>query len=68
MSDHESKVAAVKVATSVGGAGMSKWLSAIGIYSWSDFSGALASVVSVLFIIDWIWKRIKASKEKSCAV
>lgn len=56
----DSKMAAAKVAASVGGAGTAKFLSIIGVSTWADFSGLMASLVSLLFIIDWVWKKVKA--------
>lgn len=56
----DTKMAAVKQFTAWGGVGVSKWLTAIGITSWGDFSALCASVVSILFIADWIWKKFRA--------
>lgn len=57
--NEDTKAAAIANATAWSGFGFSKWLSAIGIHTWGDFSGLCASIVSLLFVADWIWKRIK---------
>ena len=58
----ENRVAALKVGAAWGGAGVSKWLAAIGITSWSDFSGMVASFVSILIAIEVLmrlWRRAR---------
>jgi len=59
MSD-DTKAAFIKAMTSWGGVGLAKFLTAIGVTSWGEFSALMASIVSVLFIIDWIVKKVKS--------
>lgn len=42
-----------------GGYGVSKWLEAIGVSSWSDVAAIVATVYTVLLIADWIRKKWK---------
>jgi len=65
--NEETKAAAIANATAWSGFGISKWLSAVGIHSWGDFSGLCASIVSILFVADWIRKKWKARKRKGQA-
>ena len=46
-----------KVGTVWGGVFAGSFLNDLGIQNWSDMSYALASLLSLLFIVDWFWKR-----------
>lgn len=48
-----------KLGLAWGGFGLTKWLDAIGIHTWSDFAGMVAGVYTTLLIGEWIWKKVK---------
>lgn len=60
MYDQETKTMAVKSACAWCGVGVSKYLASIGVDSWSEFAAFVASIYTVLLIVEWLWK--KASK------
>jgi hypothetical protein len=54
----ETKDAALKVGASWAGV----WLSKIGIHTWSDFAAVLTSILTLMMIVEWLWKRWKRWK------
>jgi hypothetical protein len=62
--DHAASPAAkaIGLGASWGGYGISKWLDAIGVHSWSDAAAIVATVYTLILIVDWFWKRWRAGK------
>lgn len=52
----------IKAITAWGGVGLSKWLTSIGVTSWGDFSALCASILSLLLIADWVWKKVRKGR------
>lgn len=56
MSEHiDNRAVAIKVGVVATTNGMGAMLAKVGIASWSDVSFFLASIVSVIVAIDYIW-------------
>lgn len=51
-----------KTATAWVGVFTGTYLDKFGIHTWADLSYALASLLSLLFIADWFWKRFWRDK------
>lgn len=62
--DHAATPAAkaMGLGASWGGYGLSKWLEAIGVHSWSDAAAIVATVYTLLLIADWCRKKWKGRK------
>lgn len=38
----------------------------VGISTWTDIAGLMASIYSLILIIEWIYKRVKHNKTHHC--
>lgn len=53
----EGQASMAKAGLAIGSAGTAELLGALGIHAWSDVSAIAATIVSILFIAEWVWKR-----------
>jgi hypothetical protein len=58
MSEHETKMAAVKGASAWAAVGLAK----IGVHQWSDVAAMLAALYSLLLICEWCWKKWRRAR------
>jgi hypothetical protein len=57
MPDAGASAATKGLSIAWGGYGVSKALGAIGVHSWSEAAGMMATVWTLLLIVDFCWKK-----------
>jgi ABC-type phosphate/phosphonate transport system permease subunit len=62
---HEARTVVLKIGGTWGVTGIAKWFAAAGITSWSDVSAIAATIVSIVIVVDYVWKWCRRRRPRS---